>query len=278
MLPVAERKWYQQVPLRHDLAPISAKRAYGEVLFVYGCFFLASISSAVISLVTRYRTGSLTWAQSIPSSINQIAVAALAVTVPLLFSLRRGVRLSDFGLSRDIFQRPAQATRIAAWAALAIVLGAVVITALSARRFPFPTHTGPNLLIELLHSMQAGPLEEIVVLGFVVTTLQQARRPLWEVVAIALVLRDAFHVYYGWGALGIFVWASIFIWLYLRFRTLIPLIIVHSTWDVFGVLAQYYHAIGIVLFLGILTLLSVASTTWIVVRSANKNTVYVSRR
>jgi hypothetical protein len=274
--PVAERRWYSPIPLRDDLAPISAQRAYGEVFFVYGCFFFASIGAAILSLFTTYRSGSYTWAQSIPASINQVAVTALAVAVPILLSLRRGVRLIDLGLSREIFQRPAQAIRIAAWASFALILFGVVVSLLTARHFPFPRRTGANLLVEIMHSLQAGPLEEIVVLGFVVTTLQQARRPLAEIVIVALVLRDAFHLYYGLGALGIFVWASLFIWLYLRFRTLIPLIIVHSTWDVFGTLAHYWRPAGVIEILLILALWIAAPITWLVLRASTKQYVHVS--
>lgn len=205
-------------------------------------------------------------------------MTALAVAVPILFATRRGVTVADLGLSREILRRPAQGLRIAAWASLALILGGVAITALSSRHFPFPARTGPNLLVELLHSLQAGPLEEIVVLGFVVTTLQQAKRPTLEIVVVALVLRDAFHLYYGLGALGIFVWASIFLWLFLRFRTLVPLIVVHSLWDIFGVLAKYWRPVGGIEFLLIVLLWIAGTITWISQRSSNKPVVYVTRR
>jgi hypothetical protein len=274
----ATKLWWQPEPMRDDLPVISARRAYGEVLFVYSCFFLASIAVAISSLLTHVGASSYTWSQSIASSINQVAVGALAVSVPLLLSARRGVQAADLGLSRSIFERPAQALRIAGWCFLGFISGSLVSGLLSSRKFPFPTLNGSNLMIELFHALQAGPLEEIVVLGFVVTTLQQARRPTWEIVIVALALRDAYHLYYGFGAIGIFVWASLFLWLFFRFRTLWPLIIVHCVWDVVATLVTYWKVVGAFEIFAILVLWVACTITWLIMRSNARPVAFVAGR
>src|SRR5262249_54850040 len=80
-------------------------------------------------------------------------------------------------------------------------------------------------------SIGAAVIEEVVVLAFVVTTLRQASRPLPEIVAVAVLLRCSFHHYYGPGGPCIAVWAAVFIWLFLRLGSVIPLIAVHFLWD-----------------------------------------------
>ena len=63
-------------------------------------------------------------------------------------------------------------------------------------------------------------------LEFVVSALRQAGRPLAEIVIVAVALRMSYHDYYGPGVIGIAVWAAVFVWLYLRTGSVIPLIIV----------------------------------------------------
>ncbi len=273
--PLDERPWWAARELRDDLPAISAKRAYGEILFVYGCFFLAPITIAIASLLSHVGSSSYTWSESLAASINQVAVTALAVTVPVLLCARRGVNLRDLGLSRDIVRQPAQGIRLGAWCFLGFVAGGLVATVLSSRRFPFPHFSAPNLMVELFHAVQAGPLEEIVVLAFVVTTLQQARRPLIEIVVVALVLRDAFHLYYGLGALGVVVWASLFLWLFLRLRALWPMIIAHSLWDVNGTLGAYWRPVALAGLLAMVLLMLVATITWIVHSGQSKTYAYM---
>lgn len=103
-----------------------------------------------------------------------------------------------------------------------------------------------------------------MVLAFVVVTLEQARRPRPEIVAVALVLRVSYHIYYGPGVVGIFVWAGVFLWLFYRFRSIIPLIVVHSTWDIMVFLSAEWSGIGGLFVLGIAVLLLTAAILWLV--------------
>jgi hypothetical protein len=61
------------------------------------------------------------------------------------------------------------------------------------------------------------------------------RRAGWSwrrVVIVALLMRLAYHVYYGWPAAGLMVWALLMFFIYLRTRAIIGIIVAHSYWDV----------------------------------------------
>ena len=121
-----------------------------------------------------------------------------------------------------------QATRILAWAIFAQVLGGIINAALQTGHLPTSQPNAAELIFAVADSIQAGVVEELVVLAFVVVTLRQAGRGWWEITLVALVLRGSYHIYYGPGVVGILVWAALFYWIYLRFRSLILLMICHA--------------------------------------------------
>jgi membrane protease YdiL (CAAX protease family) len=111
-------------------------------------------------------------------------------------------------------------------------------------------------------SLAAGVVEETVVLAFVVSTLRQAGRPLIEVVAVAIALRMSYHDYYGPGVAGIAIWAAVFIWLYLRTGSIIPLIIVHFFWDATIFWTQRWHWVGVAAVYISIALIIAAAVSW----------------
>src|SRR5262249_27079 len=111
-------------------------------------------------------------------------------------------------------------------------------------------------------SLAAGVIEETVVLAFVVSALRQAGRPLAEVVIVAIALRMSYHDYYGPGVIGIAVWAAVFIWLYLRSGTIIPLIIVHFFWDGTIFWSQRWHWVGVLAIYVSIALIIAAAMSW----------------
>lgn len=264
---MSSRRWWATQRPRSDAPVISTRRAYGEVLLVFSVFFLSGVAIAAFSVGGSDpppRQG--TWSEAIPASIDQVAVTVLCVLVPLLLVARRGLTRDDVGLAAPKAIGLSQNIRIAAWAILAVIAGGIVTSALASGRFAQGTFSYPDLTLYLLHALQAGPLEEIVVLGFTIATLEQARRPRWEIVSVALVLRASYHIYYGPGVLGIFIWAAMFIWLYLRFRTIVPLIVAHSCWDVLATLVHYWRGVAIVDVAAWFALLLTAFITWLVWR------------
>lgn len=165
------------------------------------------------------------------------------VLVPYLLVSRRGLGRADLGIPKKAAVSPSQNVRIAAWALLGLIIGGALTQALVTRQ-PTEGFSYPSLTVNLFHAAQAGFLEELVVLAFVVTTLEQAGRPRGEIVGVALLLRASYHIYYGPGAIGVLFWGSMFLWLYFRFRTIVPLVVVHSIWDIFATLVHRWRSIA----------------------------------
>lgn len=268
------RHWWSPRPPPADRPRISPARAYVETLAVFGVFFAASIALASFTVSgARISSAVVGWKDAIPGSIDQVTGTVLAVGVPLVLAARRGLSRIDLGLAVRRVITVGQGVRMAAWAALALIAGSVVTTTLEPHRVVIPYQTFPDLTINLFHAAQAGFLEETVALAFVVTTLQQAHRPIGEILVVAVLLRMSYHVYYGPGVAGIAIWASVFLWLYLRYRSIVPLIVVHSSWDLLITLTARWHAVSVIEVLLMLAVFITAPITWLVERSSAKRPV-----
>ena len=254
------------------LEPISAKRAYTEVLFVFSVFFLTGVIAAGLLLAGRYKDilSGASWSVYTPQAVDALIQSALAVVIVVLLGARRGVSSGTLGLSwprlPDGGFAAGRSVRILAWAILAQVLGGIVNALLQTGHLPTSKPSAPELVFAVTDSLQAGVVEEFVVLAFVVVTLRQARRPLWEIVVVALVLRGSYHIYYGPGVLGILVWAALFLWIYLRTQSLLPLIVAHAAWDAVGFLSQRWGAVAGVALLVAVAIWIAAPITWAVGR------------
>jgi hypothetical protein len=258
------RHWWSVQPPRLDTPSLTTSRAYTEVLVVFGVFFAAGVAAAAFSVIGESPSGYVNgWQAAVPGSISQVATTVLSVLVPVLLVGRRGLGAADLGLVKPGTVSPRVGIRVAAWALLGLIAGSAVTGSLATANFPFGRFSYPNLTVNLFHDAQAGFIEEVVVLAFVVTTLEQARRPRNEIIVVALLLRATYHIYYGPGVVGIFVWAALFLWLFLRFRTIVPLIIVHSTWDILVELAHWWPTVGVFEVLGWLALLLVSFILWL---------------
>ena len=269
--PEKKRHWWSPAPAP-ELAPITAKRAYVEVLFTFSAFFLTGVIAAGLLLANRYKDvlSNASWALYVPQAIEVLMQSAVAVVLVLLLSSRRGVSPATLGLrwqrKPDGRVAAGATTRIFAWAIFAQIVGGIVNAVLQTGHLPTTKPSAPELLFGVADSVQAGIVEELVVLAFLVVTLRQARRPLWEIVVVALVLRGSYHIYYGPGVVGIVVWAAIFLWIYLRTQALIPLIVTHAAWDTVGFLSQRWAAVAGVALLITVAIWIAAPITWAVER------------
>jgi hypothetical protein len=203
-------------------------------------------------------------------------MAGLAVAAFLLFVGSRGGTAADVGLRlrRDDAggARVWAEVRLGAWALLACVAGMIITGQLATGSIPPGPANAANLLYDAATSINAGITEELVVLAFVVTTLLAARRKPAEILAVAVVLKVSYHLYYGPGAVGITVWAALFAWLFWRTRSLVPLIVVHVWWDLVVTFSDHVPAIGALgVFTG-LALLVVAPCSWLVERANPRST------
>jgi membrane protease YdiL (CAAX protease family) len=266
--PARPHWWSAQPP--PPLPRISARRAYAEVLGVYGLFFAASVIVGGEALDGRYPRPSGSWAVFAPGAVSQIAWTSLAVLVVLLMSARRGVTPRFLGLSwprtSDGTPGAGQTTRILAWAVTALIVGGRITADLAGtNRLLQPAHQDYSyLLYSLAASLAAGVVEELVVLAFVVTTLRQAGRPLPEIVLVGLLLRCSYHDYYGFGVAGIAVWALVFIWLFLRTGSILPMLVLHVLWDGTIFVGQRWMLADNLAGVVIVVLVLVAVVSWIV--------------
>lgn len=268
---VARKRWWSAKP-PPDTSPIRTRRAYLEVLLVFAAFFGPGILSAGFSLGDALPTENGGWGLFVPNAFDQVAQAGLGLAVVVLLLRNRGVSRRAFGLDlprkADGGWAVGETLRMATWAVAALIAGSLVTSALATGQYNLPAHLGaPFLVYAAASSLNAGIVEEVVVLGFVVATLRQARRPLWELLVVALILRGSYHVYYGVGVLGIFIWGSVFVWLYLRTRSLLPIMAVHVVWDTTIFMAQRWPAAIVVGLLCALALAIAAPITWLVERS-----------
>ena len=265
--PARAHWWSVQPP--PPAGRISARRAYAEVLLVFAAFFAASIVAGGETLAGRYPPPSGSWAIFTPATISELGTSVLAVLVVILLSARRGVTPRSLGLSwprkGDGTPGAAQSLRIGVWAVLALLAGGAVTTALAmGSKLGQPAHQDASYLIYAVGAaVTAGVVEEMVVLAFVVTTLRQAARPLPEIAVVAVLLRCSYHDYYGLGVLGISVWATVFVWLFLRTGSILPLIVVHIAWDANIFLGQRWHAIPLAGANVYLLLFVLAAITWL---------------
>jgi membrane protease YdiL (CAAX protease family) len=85
----------------------------------------------------------------------------------------------------------------------------------------------------ILAAIQNAVLEEVVVVGYLITRLRQLGLRPAAVVGISAVLRGSYHLYQGFGAfLGNAVMGVVFALFFLRFKRVMPLILAHSLLDI----------------------------------------------
>ncbi len=221
-------------------APADRRTLYEEMLAVLALSLLASAAFAIVSLVTQpvNRGVVVASADQNPLFANQVLgfVFGLAPAFLVIHLVRRdGEGVASIGLSWDQPRR--DATRgiglfaVVGAAGLGIYLAAVQ---LGVNRLVVPVAPGhwwtwPALLMT---ATQAAVLEEVIVLGYLVTRLQQVGwTPIAAVVGCAL-LRGGYHLYQGWGGFaGNLLMGLLFGFLFLRWRRTWPFVIAHLLLD-----------------------------------------------
>lgn len=85
----------------------------------------------------------------------------------------------------------------------------------------------------VLSAVQNAVLEEVVVVGYLLTRLRQIGLHPWVAIAISAVLRGTYHLYQGFGPfLGNAVMGVVFGWYFTRTKRVLPLIVAHTVLDV----------------------------------------------
>ena len=93
----------------------------------------------------------------------------------------------------------------------------------------------------LLQAAQNGVLEEIVVVGYLLTRLRQLGWSNAQALGASAALRGSYHLYQGLGGfVGNLVMGLIFAWWFQRTRRVLPLVIAHVLLDVFAFVGFLY--------------------------------------
>jgi membrane protease YdiL (CAAX protease family) len=98
-----------------------------------------------------------------------------------------------------------------------------------------------QLPVQLLAALENGFLEEVLVVGYLLTRLRQLDVR-WEVALVAsALLRGSYHLYQGGGqALGNVLMGLVFGYVWLRWRRLWPLVVAHTVMDVVSFVGYTY--------------------------------------
>lgn len=85
----------------------------------------------------------------------------------------------------------------------------------------------------VMSAIQNGVLEEIVVIGYLLTRLAELDWRPWRAIVAAAILRGSYHLYQGSGGfIGNVVMGLIFGWWFTRTKRVWPLVIAHSIMDI----------------------------------------------
>ncbi len=222
-------------------APADRRTLAEEVVVVLMLSLLASAAYAIINLLSGPVSGVyVAAADQSQQFAKQVAglVFGLAPVYLVFHLLRRdGEGLAGIGMTWDRprfdLTRGAGLFAVVGLAGIGVYLGGV---ALGVNRFVVPVPplghwwTIPALL---MNAATAALLEEVIVVGFLITRLRQlAWSPVAAVAASAL-LRGSYHLYQGWGGfLGNLAMGALFGVLFLRWRRTWPFVIAHLMLDV----------------------------------------------
>lgn len=205
-----------------------------------------SVGSAIdlANILNRVPTGGSAFLVFIPghtalsvtlASVYLVAHAAgvIGLVVYMLFRSRETVR--SIGLSFDHKRR--DILLIIPYAVLGLVLLRVGFLAPLAGATgqgsgPIPV-PAPYAWVAVLRSVEAGFVEEFVVLAFVITRLRQIGVHPIAVIWISALLRASYHLEYGWAAAGPLLFGVGYGIVYMVTRRLAPAIAVHAGYDIF---------------------------------------------
>jgi membrane protease YdiL (CAAX protease family) len=221
-------------------APADRRTLIEEVVVVLMLSLLASAVYAFLSLIEAPVKGVVVASANQSSQLARQFVGFVFGLAPVYLVVhlvrRSGEGVRGIGLAwdqprRDV-ARGAVLFAVVGSAGLGVYLAAVE---LGVNRFVVPAPplghwwTVPVLV---LNAAGAAVLEEVIVLGYLVTRLRQLSWSPWMAVAGSAGLRASYHLYQGWGGfLGNLAMGALFGVLFLRWRRTWPFVIAHLFLD-----------------------------------------------
>ena len=222
--------------------PVGRRMLVEEILVVLSLSILARVAFAILSLIEAPIAGVVVAAADQSNAfVRQLLgfIFGLAPAFLVVHLVRRSgegiavVGLESDHLARDV-ARGALLFAVVGLAGVGLYLAAVE---LGVNRFVMPTPplghwwTVPALL---LNAVEAGVVEEVIVLGYLVTRLQQLSWSPILAIGASAVLRGSYHLYQGFGGfVGNVVMGLLFGFLFLRWgRRTWPFVVAHALLDI----------------------------------------------
>ena len=231
-----------------------------EVLIVLAVTLGVSGIRALISLIQRVLAAAPLSAQqvSVVAPQSSVSWADLALQLTSIVSglswgllgvyllWRAGFRLGrDIGLSWRIGDL-GRAVGIAATIGLVGIVFVVVTYRLGVSTRITPATLDGNwwtIPVLVLAALENGFLEEVLVVGYLLTRLRQLGMNPWVALVLTSLLRGSYHLYQGYGqAVGNVLMGLVFGFLWLKWRRLWPLIGAHTLMDVGAFVGYYFLA------------------------------------
>lgn len=166
--------------------------------------------------------------------VNGVVPALLA-----LYLLSRTPALAGFGIGLDRRRLKQDTVTGLGFAALIGLPGLALV--IVARQLGLNAEISASGLADIwyrypvlvLDAIQNGVLEEIVMIGFLLSRLRQLDWTPWKAIVLSAVIRGSYHTYQGLGGfVGNFVMGALFGWWFTRTKRVLPLIIAHSILDI----------------------------------------------
>ncbi|MEU4621297.1 CPBP family intramembrane glutamic endopeptidase [Actinoplanes sp. NPDC023801] len=166
-----------------------------------------------------------------------IFFALIPVALALYLLARDRIRASDLGID---YRRPGYDLGWGAGLAAGIGLPGLLLV-WAALQLGINAQIAPSGLnpywwtvpVLVVSAVQNAVLEEVIVVGYLVTRLRStALAPVW-IIAASAVLRGSYHLYQGFGGfIGNAIMGVVFALFYLKTKRVMPLIVAHSLLDI----------------------------------------------
>jgi membrane protease YdiL (CAAX protease family) len=262
-----------------------------ELLVVLGIFPLASgVVPGLIGLVSGWLSDGTAegsyYLVSLPDHValslpldllDQLVDVMPAVLVAYLLT-RSGEGLAGIGLDRSRLTSDAGLLFLVMILAYLgpMLAGKGLLEAVGLEQFTLASRTDTvtepmvYLLVVGAGAVVAGVVEELVVLGYLVHRLEQLGWRASRIVAVAVLVRVSFHVYYGPGLVWVALWAAASVLLYLRVRRLLPFVVVHALWDLQAGTSDFVSDDAHLVLLGVIFIGLYLISTVVIARSNTK--------